>query len=197
MGDVTQRESGFRTRDSKMRITVVGVLAALPCIALAAISAWWFAGGLAGRGLWPADRVTLAEAVATRNNAEALRLISLGANPNEPSHVRDGLLTDGYDVVVTPIEAAVGAQRADTLQMLLANGAIVDEPAQLLVLRCYERMRRDSGVREILNARASRLLETMRGVELGRTAEDRFVQSALSVEPDCTGVHLPSERRAD
>ena len=139
-----------------------------------AISAWWFVGGLAGGGLWPADRVTLAEAIATRNNAEALRLISLGADPNRPSHVREGLLTDGYDVTVTPLEAAVGAQRADTLRMLLANGAIPDE-RELLVLRCYEHMRRDSGVREILDLRVSR----------------------LSVEPDCTGVHLPSERRTD
>ena len=35
------------------------------------------------------------EAVATRNNAEALRLIALGSDPNSPSRVRDGLLTNG------------------------------------------------------------------------------------------------------
>jgi hypothetical protein len=141
---------------------------ALPCIVLAALSAWWFAGGLMGQGLWPPDDVTLAEAIASRNNAEALRLITIGADPNQPSRVRDGLLTNGYDVVVTPVEAAVGAQRADSLRMLLAYGAVVDE-RELRVLRCYEHTRRDAGVREILDMHATG-------------------------EPDCTGVRLPVDR---
>jgi hypothetical protein len=138
---------------------------AAPCLALAAASVSWMVGG----GLWPPDEVTLSEAVATRNNAEALRLIEYGADPNRPSHVRDGLLTSGYDVNVTPVEAAVGAQRADALRMLLANGVLIDEP-ELQVLRCLERTRRDSGVREILDARSKR-------------------------ETTCDGVHSPVERR--
>ena len=164
------RDSGFGIRDSRLgiRAGVVAFLAALPCIALAALSAWWSAGGLVGGGLWPPDKVTLAEAIATRNNAEALRLIAMGADPNQPSRVRDGLLAEGYDVVVTPVEAAVGAQRADSLRMLLAHGAVVDE-RELRVLRCYEHTRRDSGVREILDMRATG-------------------------EPDCTGVRLPADR---
>ena len=162
MGDGI-RDSGFR-----MRAGVAGFLAALPCIALAALSAWWSAGGLVGRGLWPPDKVNLAEAIATRNNAEALRLITMGADPNQPLRVRNGLLAEGYDVVVTPLEAAVGAQRADSLRMLLAHGAVVDE-RELRVLRCYEHTRRDSGVREILDMRATG-------------------------EPDCSGVRLPSDR---
>jgi hypothetical protein len=162
------RDSGFGTRDSGPRIqttkvatitqNLISAIVALPCVALAAVSAWWLVGGWAGGGLWPPDEVTLSEAVATRNNAEALRLISLGADPNRPSHVRDGLLTNGYDVVVTPIEAAVGAQRADSLRMLLANGASVDE-GELRVLRCYERTRPDAGVREVLEAHAPATLE--------------------------------------
>jgi len=169
MTDTRGRDSGFGTRTTAIRAAVGGVLATLPCVALAALSAWWCAGALMGRGLWPPDDVTLAEAIATRNNAEALRLITIGADPNQPSRVRDGLLTDGYDVIVTPVEAAVGARRADSLRMLLANGAVVDE-GELRVLRCFERMRRDSGVREILDMRAS------------------------GSEPDCTGVRLPVNR---
>src|SRR5712671_7293115 len=99
------------------------VVISLPCIALAAISTWWMIGRAAGGGLWPPDQVTLAEAVATRNNAEALRLIARGANPNERQRVRDGLLVNGRDASVTPLEAAVGAQRAEAVRMLLANGA--------------------------------------------------------------------------
>lgn len=146
----------------------VTLVAALPCVALAVISAWWIAGGLAGAGPWRPDDVTLAEAIATRNKAESLRLISLGADPNQPALVRDGLLSNGYDVVVTPVEAAVGTGQADALRMLLANGAIVVE-RDLRVLRCFERTRHDSGVREILDARSQG-------------------------EPDCAGVRLPAAR---
>ena len=172
------RDSRFGIRDSGfgIRAGVAGFLAALPCIALAAVSAWWSAGGLVGRGLWPPDQVTLAEAIATRNNAEALRLMTIGADPNQPSRVRDGLLTSGYDVVITPVEAAVGAQRADSLRMLLAHGAVVDE-RELRVLRCYEHTRRDAGVREILDRRATGGSST-----------------TLVPAVDCSGVRLPSER---
>jgi len=92
--------------------------------------------------------------VATRNNAEAVRLIESGANPNQPSHVRDGLLTNGYAVTITPIEAAVAAQRADSVRTLLANGAAVDQE-ELRVLRCLEEARRDAGVRELLAAQST------------------------------------------
>jgi hypothetical protein len=124
----------------------------LPCLVLAALSTWWTIGHAAGDGLWPPDRVTLSEAIATRNNAEALRLIAGGADPNRRERVRDGLLVNGRDVVVTPLEAAVGAQRAEAIRMLLANGAALDDQ-ELRVLRCYEHARPDSGVRELLESR--------------------------------------------
>lgn len=143
-------------------------MSAAPCLVLAVVSGWWTVGALAGNGLWPPDEVTLSEAVATRNNAEAVRLIENGANPNQPGYVRDGLLTNGYAVIVKPIEAAVGAQRADSLRMLLDNGASIDQE-ELTVLRCLERARHDSGVSELLAA-----------------------QSMSAV--DCTGVRSPLER---
>lgn len=130
------------------------VVIAAPCLALASISAWWIAGSVAGDGLWPPDEVTLPEAVATRNNAEAARLIEQGADPNRPGRVRDGMLTNGYGVTVKPLEAAVAAQRADSLRTLLAYGASLDQE-ELRVLRCLEQTRRDSGIREILDARSS------------------------------------------
>ena len=138
----------------------------LPCIAFAALSGWWIVGAPLGAGLWPPDEVTLSEAIATRNNAEALRLIRLGADPNHPSRVRAGLLTSDYAVDVTPLEAAVGAQRVDALRMLLANGATIDAN-EMRVLRCYEQIRRDSGVRAFLGEPA---------------------------DVDCAGVRLPVDR---
>ena len=138
----------------------------LPCLALAALSGWWTIGAPLGAGLWPPDEVTLSEAIATRNNAEALRLIRLGADPNQPSRVRAGLLTSDYAVDVRPVEAAVGAQRVDALRMLLANGATIDGQ-EMGVLRCYEQTRRDSGVSEFLGEPA---------------------------DVDCSGVRLPVDR---
>jgi len=138
----------------------------LPCIAFAALSGWWIVGAPFGAGLWPPDEVTLSEAIATRNNAEALRLIRLGADPNQPSRVRAGLLTSDYAVDVTPVEAAVGAQRVDALRMLLANGAKIDGQ-QMRVLRCYEQIRRDSSVRAFLGEPA---------------------------DVECAGVRLPVDR---
>ena len=144
------------------------ILIAAPCIVLTVTNAWWTVGLAAGGGLWPSDDVTLAEAVATRNNAEALRLLHQGADPNRPGRVRDGLLTNGYAIEVLPVEAAVAAQRTDTLRMLLANGATIDG-RELRLLRCLEQSRHDSGVREILAARAAG-------------------------EPDCAGISLPTDR---
>lgn len=154
-----------------MRVTrplIAGGIAALPCVALAALSLWWSVGDVRGAGLWPPDSVTLAEAVATRNNAEALRLIGLGANPNERGHVREGILTYGYDVTMLPVEAAVGAQREDSFRLLLEHGAIID-PGLARTLRCYERVHANGGVRALLEH--------------------------ISNEPlDCAGVRLPSAR---
>ena len=140
------------------------ILVMLPCVVFAALSAWWTVAPL-----WPPDDVTLPEAIATRNNGEALRLIASGSDPNAAARVRDGLLVNGRDVIVTPVEAAVGAQRADSLRQLLSYGAVIDD-RERLVLRCYEHARRDAGVRDILDAGAAG-------------------------EADCSGITLPVDRR--
>src|SRR4030095_10312386 len=122
-----------------------------PCVVLALLSAWGAARRLSDNGLWPPDDVTLSEAVATRNNAEAVRLIESGANPDQPSPVRDGLLTSVDTFTIKPVDAAVGAQRADSLRTLLANGAAADQE-ELKVLRCLEQTRHASGGRALLGA---------------------------------------------
>jgi hypothetical protein len=68
--------------------------------------------------------------------------------------------------------------------MLLINGAAVDE-RELRVLRCYERTRRDSGVREILEARSAGEPSTTLG---------SGPSTPLGPGPDCTGVRLPVDR---
>jgi len=51
-----------------------------------------------------------------------------------------------------------GAQRADSVRMLLANGVAVDDD-ELRVLRCLEEARHDSGVRELLAVRSTNALD--------------------------------------
>lgn len=75
--------------------------------------------------LWHVEPLTLAEASALRDNGEVMRLIGLGADPNKPGTVRADFVHDEAQVL-TPLEAAVGARRADMVQLLLDNGAVMD-----------------------------------------------------------------------
>jgi hypothetical protein len=105
-------------------------------LAFAILSLSWTLGALGGHGLWPADEVTLPEAIATRNSAEAARLIGLGQDPNARGRVRAGMLA-GHDIRVTPLEAAVWVRDAALVRMLLAYGAVADRN-ELRVLRCMD-----------------------------------------------------------
>ncbi len=75
--------------------------------------------------LWRVEPLTLAEAAALRDNGEVVRLIRSGEDPNRPTLVRAEVLGD-HEVTVTPLEAAVGIDRADIIQVLLENGATLD-----------------------------------------------------------------------
>lgn len=130
-------------------LRVCRLLAVAPAIVLALASLAWTAGGLAGGGLWPARDETLSEAAATRNKAEAARLIALGEDPNRPARVRAGLLPGGESGVVTPFEAAVAVRRPDMAQMLLDYGASLDSN-QLRLLRCSSERLQDRDVRAFL-----------------------------------------------
>lgn len=130
-------------------VRVCRLLAAAPAILLALASLAWTAGGLAGGGLWPARDETLSEAAATRNKAEAARLIAMGEDPNRPARVRKGLLPGDESRVVTPIEAAVAVRRPDMVQMLLDYGASLDA-GQIRDLRCFSERLEDSDLRVFL-----------------------------------------------
>jgi hypothetical protein len=154
-------------RDSYRPELIAGV-ALLPAAALAAVSLYWTVGALTGRGLWPADEVTLAEAIATRNSAEAVRLISFGEDPNARMRVRAGMLA-GHDIWVTPLEAAVWTRDAALARMLLAYGALADSH-QVRVLRCL-----DDAVG-------------------GHAVHDVLAQLSAEPWPDCSDFQLPGER---
>lgn len=130
-------------------LRVCRLLAVAPAIVLAIASLAWTAGGLAGGGLWPPRTETLSEAAATRNKAEAARLIALGEDPNRPARVREGLLPGGKSRVITPIEAAVAVRRPDMAQMLLDYGVVLDSE-RLRLLRCSSERLQDSDLRAFL-----------------------------------------------
>ena len=75
--------------------------------------------------LWRVEPLTLAEAAALRDNGEVVRLIDAGEDPNKAGTVRAELLRNDAQVV-TPLEAAVGIDRPDMIEVLLDNGAVLD-----------------------------------------------------------------------
>ena len=75
--------------------------------------------------LWRVEPLTLAEAASLRDNGEVVRLIHAGEDPNKAGTVRAELLRNDAQVV-TPLEAAVGIDRPDMIEVLLDNGAVLD-----------------------------------------------------------------------
>ena len=125
-----------------------GWIASAPAITLAVASLWLTADAARGGGLWPPDDVTLAEAAATRNAAEVVRLIALGEDPNRAGRVRRGLLRDEA-VVVTPLEAAVWI-RDEHLVTILVNSGVVLNAADIRTLRCLNDLEPEAGLQRRL-----------------------------------------------
>ena len=100
--------------------------------------------------LWHVEPLTLPEAAALRDNGEVVRLIDLGEDPNRAGPVRPDILRNDA-VVLTPLEAAVGARRADMVDLLFENGAVMNA-AMWTRLICFAG-RVDAGdVKDVLDA---------------------------------------------
>ena len=85
--------------------------------------------------LWRVEPLTLAEAAALRDNGEVVRLIDAGEDPNAAGTVRAEFLRDDA-LTITPLEAAVGSDRVDIMEVLLEHGARLD-PATWNRLMCF------------------------------------------------------------
>jgi len=101
--------------------------------------------------LWQVEPLTLPEAAALHDNGEVVRLIDLGEDPNRAGPVRPNLLRNDAQVV-TPLEAAVGARRADMVGLLLENGAVMDA-ALWTRLMCFAEVVDAGDVRDVLESR--------------------------------------------
>src|SRR5688500_4931932 len=84
--------------------------------------------------MWPHEDVNLAEAAGVREEAEVVRLIEQGQNPNASYPVRSGLLFE-RPARLTPLEAAVINDDPAIVAQLFANGVAVDGPLWV-ALRC-------------------------------------------------------------
>ena len=101
--------------------------------------------------LWQVEPLTLPEAAALHDSGEVVRLIDLGEDPNAAGPVRPDLLRNDAQVV-TPLEAAVGARRADIVELLLENGAVMD--AEMWTrLMCFAAVVDAGEVRDLLQPR--------------------------------------------
>lgn len=141
-------------------------LAAPPVVFLAA-AAILLMNGAAGRDPFaaPAD-LTLPEAAAIRDEAEVLRQIGDGVDPDAPALLRRGVLSDP-EFLMTPLEAAVAAKHETIVRLLLENGATVgDENWPVLV--CLAQRSDQEGIAALLMA-----------------------YSPDGVPPDCRAVRLP------
>ena len=101
--------------------------------------------------LWYVEPVTLPEAAALRDDGEVMRLIGLGADPNEAGTVRAGFAHNEAQML-TPLEAAVGIRRADMVEVLFENGAQMDA-ATWTQLLCFADVVGAGDVRALLEQR--------------------------------------------
>ena len=109
------------------RLTTLPVV----CAAAPPVMATVFCAGMLGAGLlgntpafWNGGTLTLAEAAALRDQGEVARLIEAGADPNREYALRPDILATTR---TTPLEAAVAARRPEIVQLLMREGATMDE----------------------------------------------------------------------
>ena len=111
-------------------------LAVPPLVVLLAFAASGAAALTTGQPLfWPAQPVTLTEAIGMHDTAEIVRQIALGANPNVPYDTWD-ILKRYQHVSVTPLEAAVATREQNLFETVLAHGALLT-PENARTLHCF------------------------------------------------------------
>ena len=86
--------------------------------------------------VWPHEPYNLGEAAGVRDEAEVIRLIEQGHDPNASYVIRPSLMFS-HPMRLTPLEVAVARDDPAILRQLLAKGATMDA-ALWTRLRCME-----------------------------------------------------------
>ena len=84
--------------------------------------------GLEAAGVFPfepAGQMTLPEAAALESEADIVRLLRAGADPNAPARVRRTRIR-AVGAALTPLEAAMTARHVSVMTLLVDNGAVLD-----------------------------------------------------------------------
>ena len=111
-------------------------LALPPIVVLGAFAASGVDALTSGQPLfWPAQTVTLTEAIGMHDTAEIVRQIALGTDPNRPYDAWDILKRDRH-VSVTPLEAAVATRERYLFELVVAHGALLT-PENAPALHCF------------------------------------------------------------
>jgi hypothetical protein len=106
------------------RAWALSLVVSAPALALALVEASVLGIALFGsHPRWPDPALNLSEATAVRDNAEVIRLLERGDDPNARLTVRAGLLGNDAAVSATPMEAAVSIRRTELMSLLFRRGA--------------------------------------------------------------------------
>ncbi len=159
---------GPRESTVEAPLSVVLALAAPALVWLVAAAALLLAtlGGYRALAA-PAD-LTLPEAAALRDEAEVLRQIRHGVDPNVPGRVRRGVIRD-EEYLLTPLVAATAARHGEVVRLLMANGADLNN-ANFQILVCIAQENGAADIVSFLNEHAP---------------------APVGARPDCDNVHLP------
>ncbi|MGE0392008.1 MAG: hypothetical protein AB7I25_01935 [Vicinamibacterales bacterium] len=98
-----------------------------------------------------AERMTLPEAAALESDADVVRLLRAGADPNRAERVRRTRIR-AVNAAMTPLEAAMTSRHVSVMAYLVAGGARLGT-AQMPVLWCLAVSQRNIDAQEWLRAR--------------------------------------------
>jgi hypothetical protein len=155
-------DKGQGTGRLKAHFSPVVIVVGLPGCLLAAASVVALAlAAIDQPPMWPHETYTLSEAAGARDEAEVVRLIERGQDPNSRYSVRAGLVLE-RTARLTPLEAAVLNDDPAITRQLLARGVRLDDTSWAAI-RCQA------------GSRAAAVLDEIR----------------LSAGLDCAGIKTP------
>jgi hypothetical protein len=165
---------GSETTRPTLLIAALLMACALPALAAVGVSAVMVVSAAAGGSppFWHGGALTLSEAAALRDQGEVSRLTASGADPNAVYALRPGVLAAS---ALTPLEAAVGARRAEMVELLMLRGATVDD-AGWRRLHCFA-----------LGTGAADVVEMLDRYKPANTPRPGSGQAAVS----CEGIRTP------